>query len=138
MLLRGAISALIVGRDRMPSLLHLQEESSSSAEKSQNGWRLFSAKQGGDAECATKWEQSKQKGNMGYYFAHHTSLKELAPEDYQMNGPRLLSKGALRSKVKTHLLYDRMKVHYNGAVLDQRCIMVQTNNEYCTLPAGPT
>lgn len=44
---------------------------------------------GGDA---SKWEQSKQKGNLGYYFAHHITMKELAPEDYTMNGPRLLRK----------------------------------------------
>ena len=43
-------------------------------------------------EGASKWEQSKQKGSLGYYFAHHITMKELAPEDYQMNGPRLLSK----------------------------------------------
>lgn len=41
---------------------------------------------------ATRWEQSKNKGDLGYYFAHHTSHKELAPEEYQMNGPKLLSK----------------------------------------------
>ncbi|CAM9777116.1 unnamed protein product, partial [Hapterophycus canaliculatus] len=34
-----------------------------------------------------------QKGDLGYYFAHHITMKELAPEDYRMNGPRLLSKG---------------------------------------------
>lgn len=75
----------------------LQSDSSSSNASSGSnagwGWEssLFGA--GGGKESATKWEQSKQKGEMGYYFAHHTSMKELAPEDYRMNGPRLLSKG---------------------------------------------
>lgn len=41
---------------------------------------------------ATRWEQSKNKGDLGYYFAHHTSHKELAPDEYQMNSPKLLSK----------------------------------------------
>ncbi|CAM9527457.1 unnamed protein product [Scytosiphon promiscuus] len=48
---------------------------------------------GGRAKGRSKWEQSKQKGDLGYYFAHHITMKELAPEDYRMNGPRLLSKG---------------------------------------------
>lgn len=50
---------------------------------------------------ASKWEQSKQKGDLGYYFAHHITMKELAPEDYRMNGPRLLSKVSHRSKAFT-------------------------------------
>lgn len=47
---------------------------------------------------ASKWEQSKQKGDLGYYFAHHITMKELAPEDYTMNGPRLLRKVRVRDK----------------------------------------
>lgn len=56
---------------------------------------------------ASKWEQSKQKGNLGYYFAHHITMKELAPEDYRMNGPRLLSKASagpqVRERVRLHV-----------------------------------
>lgn len=65
----------------------------SAAGSSSGGWE--SPGRGGrkfkDGETS-KWEQSKQKGDLGYYFAHHITMKELAPEDYQMNGPRLLSK----------------------------------------------
>lgn len=68
---------------------------SAGSNESGGGWGVTSSLLGrGGKESATKWEQSKQKGEMGYYFAHHTSMKELAPEDYRMNGPRLLSKGA--------------------------------------------
>eukprot|EP00903_Cladosiphon_okamuranus_P018613 g17133.t1 len=65
----------------------------SSTESSNDGWQ--SSGNGGRSKGneASKWEQSKQKGSLGYYFAHHITMKELAPEDYQMNGPRLLSKG---------------------------------------------
>lgn len=49
---------------------------------------------------ASKWEQSKQKGDLGYYFAHHITMKELAPEDYRMNGPRLLSKARAAPQVR--------------------------------------
>ncbi|CAN0179120.1 unnamed protein product [Ectocarpus sp. 12 AP-2014] len=60
------------------------------------GWGSSSSSTGqgdGRAAASSKWEQSKQKGDLGYYFAHHITMKELAPEDYQMNGPKLLSKG---------------------------------------------
>ena len=61
-----------------------------------DGWRGWGGLIGGGASSslrgASKWEQSKKKGDLGYYFAHHTSLKELAPDEYQMNGPKLLSK----------------------------------------------
>ncbi|CAM9562403.1 unnamed protein product [Choristocarpus tenellus] len=40
----------------------------------------------------SKWEKSKEKGSLGYYFAHHTSTKEVASHEYQMNQPKLLSK----------------------------------------------
>lgn len=64
-----------------------------SAAGSSNGDDWGSPGRGGRRNGGTsKWEQSKQKGDLGYYFAHHITMKELAPEDYQMNGPRLLSK----------------------------------------------
>lgn len=70
----------------------MYEPQDSSTESSNGGWE--SSGGGGRTEGveASKWEQSKQKGSLGYYFAHHITMKELAPEDYQMNGPRLLSK----------------------------------------------
>lgn len=57
------------------------------------GAKVSSAAARGATDGVSKWEQSRKKGEMGYYFAHHTSHKELAPEEYRMNGPRLLSKG---------------------------------------------
>lgn len=65
---------------------------STSSSRTVRAWGAKVAQAVGVGGGATKWEQSKQKGEMGYYFAHHTSNKELKPEDYRMNGPRLLSK----------------------------------------------
>lgn len=78
-------------------VIRVKSDSSTSTSSSDSnaGWGVGSSLFGGGGggkESSTKWERSKQKGEMGYYFAHHTSMKELAPEDYRMNGPRLLSK----------------------------------------------
>lgn len=82
---------------RLSSLSSSQKYKDHSSESSNGGWSRSSSssypgESGGGAKSASKWEQSKQKGDLGYYFAHHITMKELAPEDYQMNGPRLLSK----------------------------------------------
>ena len=71
-----------------------QQDSSSGSDGLLSGWGTPAGggARDGKGGQASKWEQSKQKGDLGYYFAHHTSMKELAPEDYRMNGPRLLSK----------------------------------------------
>eukprot|EP00752_Nemacystus_decipiens_P002755 g2573.t1 len=74
----------------------------SSAESSNDGWESSGGGGRSKGTESSKWEQSKQKGSLGYFFAHHITMKELAPEDYQMNAPRLLSKGDPAAAARTN------------------------------------